>query len=409
MSARRFNYFDDYKSPILECPKCDWRGTFEQGSVEYYAELMDTSCPKCDVIGAPMLAIVSYPTLEEARANIDRPGIREWVERIDRGFDEFEAQKLREPGQLPEIDERSFTLVWDFEAGEGSAMSHTLIKHRDTVIFTEPARYEEYRRFGEVAEILKGKYGDRIHDLVPTEKSDWWLYGDSAEGEAFVEWYRAHFFGANVANLKQEPYSPFLTSRFDLAFQFASGVHHQQARKGTRIPYIAHLMSVCALVLEAGGDEDQAIAALLHDGVEDQGGLPTLDRIRQLFGTRVADAVVACSDSTPNDPRNKLPWRERKEKYLEHLRNANADALLIAAADKLHNARATLSDYRALGENVWARFNAPKADQLWFYGAMVETLRETDAPKAIVGDLGIVVDELNRPQLGHQGVSKQPE
>jgi len=134
-----------------------------------------------------------------------------------------------------------------------------------------------------------------------------------------------------------EPYAPFLTWRFEIALQFASGLHHQQTRKGVPIPYIAHLMSVCALVLEAGGDEDQAIAALLHDAVEDQGGLPTLDTIRHLFGDRVADAVESCSDSTASDPTKKLPWRERKEKYLAHLGSTkNKDVLLVAAADKLH-------------------------------------------------------------------------
>src|ERR1019366_3028422 len=113
-----------------------------------------------------------------------------------------------------------------------------------------------------------------------------------------------------------EAYVPFLTWRFDAALQFASGLHHDQPRKGVPIPYIAHLMSVCALVLEAGGDEDQAISALLHDAVEDQGGKATLDTIRHLFGKRVADAVESCSDSTATDPTKKLPWRERKEMCL---------------------------------------------------------------------------------------------
>jgi (p)ppGpp synthase/HD superfamily hydrolase len=124
-----------------------------------------------------------------------------------------------------------------------------------------------------------------------------------------------------------EPYAPFLTWRFDVALQFASGLHDQQPRKGVSIPYIAHLMSVCALVLEAGGNEDQAIAALLHDAVEDQGGLPTLDTIRQMFGDRVASTVESCSDSMATNPDKKLPWRERKVKYLEHLQTASGDAL----------------------------------------------------------------------------------
>jgi (p)ppGpp synthase/HD superfamily hydrolase len=192
-------------------------------------------------------------------------------------------------------------------------------------------------------------------------------------------------------------YTPFLTWKFDLALQFASGLHHKQPRKGTGIPYIAHLMSVCALVLEAGGDEDQAIAALLHDAVEDQGGLAILETIHHLFGERVADAVESCSDSTSTDPAKKLPWRERKAKYLAHLRNTkNEDALLVATADKLHNARAILSDYRELGEELWMRFNAPKEDQLWLYGALVETFGQSSAPKVLVEELGRVVQELKQ-------------
>jgi (p)ppGpp synthase/HD superfamily hydrolase len=155
-------------------------------------------------------------------------------------------------------------------------------------------------------------------------------------------------------------------------------------------------MSVCALVLEAGGDEDQAMAALLHDAVEDRGGRSTLDTIRQMFGDRVANTVESCSDSTATNPEEKLPWRERKDNYLEHLRNANADALIVSAADKLHNARAILADYRELGEGLWSRFNAPKQDQLWFYGEMATTLRQTAAPRPLVDELGLVVGELKR-------------
>jgi (p)ppGpp synthase/HD superfamily hydrolase len=193
-----------------------------------------------------------------------------------------------------------------------------------------------------------------------------------------------------------EPYGPFLTWRVDVALQFASGLHHQQARKGVPIPYVAHLMSVCALVLEAGGDEDQAIVALLHDAVEDQGGLATLETIRHLFGERVAAAVQSCSDSTVSDPKKKLGWRKRKERYLAHLRKANKDALIVSAADKLHNARAILSDYRKVGEKLWKRFNAPKKDQLWYYGELVKTLQKTAAPKMLVKELRKVVEELNQ-------------
>lgn len=201
---------------------------------------------------------------------------------------------------------------------------------------------------------------------------------------------------AGLYNRRMERYTTFLTWRFDTALQFASGLHHHQPRKGVPIPYIAHLISVCALVLEAGGDEDQAIAALLHDAVEDQGGLPTLATIRHMFGDRVANAVESCSDSTASDPKEKLPWRQRKDKYLEHLRGANGDALLVSAADKLHNARAVLSDYRELGEQLWQRFNAPKEDQLWHYSALVEVLEGTAAPKRLVKELRRVVDELKQ-------------
>src|SRR5574338_1076604 len=125
---------------------------------------------------------------------------------------------------------------------------------------------------------------------------------------------------------------PLLGARFDDALVFAARLHRRQIRKGTRIPYIAHLLAVTALVVEDGGDEDQAIAALLHDSVEDQGGLATLEEIRQRFGERVAGIVLACSDSTTS-PRP--PWRERKENYLAHLKHAPPDALRVSLADKV--------------------------------------------------------------------------
>ena len=142
---------------------------------------------------------------------------------------------------------------------------------------------------------------------------------------------------------------PFLTRRFELALQFASGLHHSQCRKGTPVPYISHLMAVSALVLEAGGDEDLAIAALLHDAVEDQGGPPTLQTIRRMFGDRVADVVMECSD-TDREP--KPLWRERKEQYLAHLLSASTDALLVSIADKLHNARSVSTRARKSSSGI---------------------------------------------------------
>jgi hypothetical protein len=147
MTTKHFNYFDDYQSLIFECPKCGWKGTFEQGSVEHYADLMDCTCPECDVFVSPMLAVVLFPTLEELRANADRPGVREWVQGIDGFFDTFESQKLRGPEQLPEINNDSFALIWDYESSQGEEGARTLIKHENVVIFSEPARFH-CRRFG---------------------------------------------------------------------------------------------------------------------------------------------------------------------------------------------------------------------------------------------------------------------
>jgi (p)ppGpp synthase/HD superfamily hydrolase len=127
-------------------------------------------------------------------------------------------------------------------------------------------------------------------------------------------------------------------------------------------------MAVSALVLEAGGDEDLAIAALLHDAVEDQGGQPTLQTIRRMFGDRVASVVMECSD-TDREPTP--PWRKRKEQDLAHLPSASADAFLVSIADKLHNARSVLADYRRHKENLWMRFNAGKEEQFWYYGELV--------------------------------------
>jgi hypothetical protein len=192
--STKFNYFDDYKSAILECPTCHWKGTFEQGFVEYYAQLMDTTCPRCDILKAPILAIVSYPSLEEARANSDRPGIREWVQQIDSRLDLFEAQKLRTVEQLPEISEDSFTLIWDFECEEHGNNARTLIKHQGVTIFSEPGRWECCERYEEVAEILRAKYGGRIKDLLPTLKSEYCLCGDDGKSYDFVDQVRLRLF-----------------------------------------------------------------------------------------------------------------------------------------------------------------------------------------------------------------------
>ena len=137
-----------------------------------------------------------------------------------------------------------------------------------------------------------------------------------------------------------------LGARFQRAFEFASEKHRTQTRKASTIPYIAHLIGVASLVLEAGGDEDLAIAALLHDVVEDCGGAEILKEVRRRFGKRVADIVDGCTDAYEMP---KPPWHERKVSYINRLKKENGDTRLVSAADKLHNVRSILSDYRALG------------------------------------------------------------
>ncbi len=171
---------------------------------------------------------------------------------------------------------------------------------------------------------------------------------------------------------------------------FAARKHSGQTRKGTNTPYIAHLLSVAGLVLEAGGDEDLAIAALLHDVVEDCGGAPMLQQIRRRFGKRVAHVVDGCTD-TDLDP--KPPWRQRKEDYLQHLRTADADVRLVSAADKLHNARSVLADYREIGEPVWERFHGKRDGTLWYYRALLDELRRGKV-NPLIHQLERVINEL---------------
>jgi (p)ppGpp synthase/HD superfamily hydrolase len=188
------------------------------------------------------------------------------------------------------------------------------------------------------------------------------------------------------------PVGALLTERFDEALVFASRLHAAQVRKGTNVPYVSHLLGVASLVLEAGGNEDEAIAALLHDAVEDQGGQPTLAEIRRLFGNRVASIVEACTDA---DVTPKPPWRERKERYVAHIAGAAPDARRVSSADKLYNARAILLDYRILGEPLWSRFNGGKEGTLWYYRALVGAFQSAGATW-VVDELDRVVSELER-------------
>lgn len=183
-----------------------------------------------------------------------------------------------------------------------------------------------------------------------------------------------------------------LSKRFEEALLLATRLHAGQPRKGKDVPYITHLLAVASLVLEAGGGEDEAIAALLHDAIEDSGDKICLEDIRQRFGETVADIVDGCTDARTLP---KPPWRGRKEAYIAHLGDAPASERLVAVADKLHNARTVLADYRAEGEAVWERFNGGREGTLWYYRALVETFQAA-GPTPLVDELERVVSEIER-------------
>ena len=189
--------------------------------------------------------------------------------------------------------------------------------------------------------------------------------------------------------------TPLLGSKFIEALGFASEVHVDQCRKSTEIPYVAHLMSVCALVLENGGDEEEGIAALLHDALEDQPKRVDKAEIVKRFGPRVAMLVEQASD-TPSDYAGgpKPPWRARKEAYIERIRHEGYPMCRIALADKLHNLRSIAEDHRQIGDKVWSRFNAGREDQLWQYRALVGAFRDAGAPTHLVNELASLVNEL---------------
>ncbi len=179
-----------------------------------------------------------------------------------------------------------------------------------------------------------------------------------------------------------------LTSHFNGALEFAAVRHAGQLRKGTSIPYVAHLLGTASIALEYGANEDEAIAGLLHDAVED--GKATLPEIREHFGDAVAGIVAGCSDTYV---RPKPPWRERKEAYIAHIPEASASVRLVSAADKLHNARAILRDYREMGEALWEWFNGGRDGTLWYYRALVNAFRTAGA-SPLVEELDQVVSEL---------------
>lgn len=183
-----------------------------------------------------------------------------------------------------------------------------------------------------------------------------------------------------------------LTKRFEDALVYAAVKHAAQKRKGTEIPYISHPLAVAAIVIENGGSEDEAIAALLHDVPEDCGGAEALNDIRHRFGDAVSAIVADCTDAweTP-----KPAWRPRKERYIEHLSLVSPSTLLVSSADKLHNGRSILNDYKIVGETLWERFSAGK-ESLWYYRALVQAFRKRGKHLAIVEELDGIVTEIEK-------------
>jgi GTP pyrophosphokinase len=184
-------------------------------------------------------------------------------------------------------------------------------------------------------------------------------------------------------------------TRLEEALHLAARLHRGQTRKGSELPYLYHLLAVCALVAEHGGDENQVVAALLHDAIEDAGGSVAREEIRRHFGDDVATLVDGCTDA---ETVPKPPWRERKERFLARLAKAPPRVRLVVAADKLHNASTTLRDLRREGEAVWARFRGGRDGSLWYYGEVVRALG-SGWSHPVLGELAAAVDTLRGEAL----------
>ncbi len=197
-----------------------------------------------------------------------------------------------------------------------------------------------------------------------------------------------------------------ISSRLYDALDYTFDLHGRDVRKGSEIPYMAHLLSVCALVQQDGGDEDEAIAALLHDALEDKPEKTSRGDISKLFGTRVL-AIIEIATDTPPDYKSgdkKPPWRQRKEAYLERVRREDPNLLRVTIADKIDNARAILSDYRRIGDEIWERFNAGRDEQIWYYQSAIDAYREAGYnynKGALLEDLQQLVVQLSK--LNHRG------
>jgi (p)ppGpp synthase/HD superfamily hydrolase len=197
---------------------------------------------------------------------------------------------------------------------------------------------------------------------------------------------------------------PELGPRLQRAFRYAAEQHAGQTRKQTAVPYLSHLMAVASLVLEAGGDEDMAIAALLHDVVEDCGGMPRLREVGKEFGSRVAKIVEGCTDAFVEP---KPEWLDRKKNYLREVKHADVETRLVSASDKLHNVRTILTDYRQQGEAIWARFSGKRDGTLWYYRALSDEYQQR-SPNRITRELEIAVAELERVVSKESRSAKEP-
>lgn len=187
-----------------------------------------------------------------------------------------------------------------------------------------------------------------------------------------------------------------LNDKYLLAFEYANGWHRDQVRKSTSLPYILHPLGVSSLVLEAGGDEGMAIAALLHDVPEDCGGEDRLVEIKELFGRRVEKIVRDCSDSLVADKADKAPWRQRKQAHIDHVATAAMDTLVVTAADKVHNGRAIATDLQTFGPVVWDRFNASREDIIWYYSEFLAELEKRDVTPILLNPLRSAIEIMNK-------------
>jgi (p)ppGpp synthase/HD superfamily hydrolase len=219
---------------------------------------------------------------------------------------------------------------------------------------------------------------------------------DALDAFAHRAWQAATHEWENTMNDQPGP-STALTDKYTAAISYATALHGATERKGTKITYMCHLIGVSGLVLEAGGSQDEAIAGLLHDAVEDAGGLPRLADIRARFGDTVADIVLVCTDSVDEKWKKSVDYCTRKQQYLDHLEHPDTDprAVLVSIADKVHNARATVTDVHRYGVEVLDKFNTPtRRSVVWYYTELLRIAKARGVTEALTVPLGIAVCDL---------------